>query len=342
MLAARIILSQGIQIFGVHFSTGFCTIQRRRRVALTSDIPDPKLRLEALHAAAQVHVPIEIIDVADEYLTVVLNPKHGYGSHMNPCQDCRAFMLRQAKKYMEEIGASFIITGEVVGQRPNSQKRHLLFQTERESGLKGMIVRPLSAKLLPPTIAEQNGWIDREALQAIAGRGRKIQIELAHQFGIKEYAQPAGGCCLLVSEAFSQRLRDFLAHNPPNALDQDAIAFLSVGRHLRLSNGLKVIVGRHEGENNFLDRARRPDQWRFEAATSSSPVALAKGPLSEESSRQIASIVAGYSKDRTEPSVTITIDHGDIIEIVDVSPMQKEHLLEMNINVGVSEKRQVR
>jgi tRNA U34 2-thiouridine synthase MnmA/TrmU len=326
-------------VYGVHFTTGFCTIQRQRRVALSSDIPDPKLRLEALHAAAQVNVPIEIIDVADDYLDVVLNPKHGYGSYMNPCQDCRAFMLRQAKKYMEKIGANFIITGEVVGQRPNSQKRHLLFQSEKESGLRGMIVRPLSAQLLPPTIAEEKGWIDRKALYSIAGRGRKIQIELAHQFGIEEYAQPAGGCCMLVTEAFSQRLRDFLAHNQPEALDQETIAFLSIGRHLRLPNGLKVIVGRHEGENNFLDRARRPDQWRFEAETSSSPVALALGPMSDETSLQIASIVAGYSKDRDKPTIAITIDKGGTVDLVDASPMEKERLIKMNVNVGKSVKK---
>lgn len=339
MLAAKIMQMQGIQVLGIHISTGFCTIQKRRRVALPSNIPDPKLRLEALHAAAQVDIPIEIIDVSEQYLPVFLNPKHGYGSHMNPCQDCHAFMLSQAKKYMEQAGASFIITGEVVGQRPNSQKRHLLFQTEKESGLKGLILRPLSAKLLPPSIPEQEGWVDRESLYDISGRGRKVQIELAEKYGFTEYAQPSGGCCLLVDEAFSQRLRDFLAHNPPSALNQDEIALLSVGRHLRLPDGVKVIIGRHEGENYFLDRAKRPGDWRFEAVDAIGPVAVAPGPLTPEQSSNIAGIVAGYTKKRSDPIVTISIEGPGIKLHIDAEPVENDRLLEYNINKDATVKR---
>jgi len=336
MLAARIAQEQGVEVIGVHFSTGFGGLQRRRRVARPAEVNDPRLRNEALQTAATLHIPIEIIDVADEYLPIVLNPKHGYGSHMNPCQDCRAFMLRQAKTHMEKIGAHFVVTGEVMGQRPNSQKRHLLYQTERESGLKGLILRPLSAKLLRPTIPEQKGWVDREQLYAISGRGRKQQIELAAQFGITEYAQPAGGCCLLVEEAFSRRLRDFLAHHPPEALTQDEVALLSVGRRLRLPDGARVIVGRHEGENEFLEQARRPEHWRLEAVGGGSPVALAPGPLTPEQAELAAAIVAGYSRAKKEPVVVVEIDTGRGTRQVTVAPLSQERLWELNVGAAPS------
>ena len=331
MLAARVVQNQGVEVIGVHFSTGFCTIQRRRRVALPADAGSPSLRNEALSSAATLQIPIELIDVADDYLPLVLNPKHGYGAHMNPCQDCRAFMLSRAKLYMDEIGADFIVTGEVVGQRPNSQKRHLLYQVERESGLRGLILRPLSAQLLRPTLAEQMGCVDRDGLYAIAGRGRKQQIEMAAQFGISDFAQPAGGCCLLVEEAFTRRLQDFLAHDPPEALDQFQVGLLSTGRHLRLADGTKIIVGRHEGENNFLDRVRQPSQWRLEAIGGGSPVALVDGPLTPEQTEMAAAVVAGYSRAKKEPEVRVQVDTEQGVRTAVVTPLPQEELWKMNV-----------
>lgn len=335
MLAARIVQEQGVDVVGVHFSTGFCTIQRRRRVARPAEEGSPRLRNEALQTAAVLEIPITVIDVSQDYLNVVLHPKHGYGSHMNPCQDCRTFMLSQAKALMEEIDAHFLVTGEVVGQRPNSQKRHLLYQTEKESGLKGLILRPLSAKLLRPTIPEEKGWVDRDKLLNIAGRGRKSQIRLATHFGIVEYAQPAGGCCMLVEKAFSRRLRDFLKHNPPEALNQNEIGLLSVGRHLRLPDSTKVIVGRHEGENNYLDRVRRSDHWRIEAIDGGSPVALVTGPLSRDQMNLAASIVAGYSKQKHKTSVLVQVDTGDSSKQTAVAPLSQDQLWEMNVGAAL-------
>lgn len=334
MLAARIVQEHGIRVAGIHFSTGFCTLQRRRRVARPAERGNPRLQNEALQAAATLEVPIEILDVADDYLPVVLNPIHGYGAHMNPCQDCRAFMLRQAKAYMEKIGAKFIVTGEVVGQRPNSQKRHLLYQSEKESGLAGLILRPLSAKLLRATLPERKGWVDRDRLHAISGRGRKKQIELATRFGFEHYAQPAGGCCMLVDEAFSRRLRDFLTHDPPEKLGQNEIALLSVGRHLRLPDSTKVIVGRHEGENTFLERARGAGHWQLEALDVGSPIALVEGPLTPEQAEQAASIVAGYSKARNQPRVKVAIDDGEHTQHLAVSPYDHARLRELNVGAG--------
>ncbi len=336
MLAAQLVQDQGVKVMGVHFSTGFCTVQRRRRVARPDQIGSPSLRNEALSTAAMLHIPIEIIDVSGDYLPLVLNPRHGYGSRMNPCQDCRAFMLRQAKVYMEKIGANFIVTGEVMGQRPNSQKRHLLYQTERESDLKGLILRPLSAQLLRPTIPEIEGWVDREQLCAISGRGRKQQIAMADQFGLSEYAQPSGGCCLLVEEAFSRRLRDFLAHDPPEALNHKEVELLSTGRHLRLPDGTKVIVGRHEGENNFLERARQPKHWQLEATGGASPIALVTGPLTSNQAELAAAIVAGYSKAKREPIVTVLLDTGQAIEQVAVTPLPQDQLWDLNVGATPS------
>jgi len=333
-LSARIVQEQGINVVGVHFSTGFCGVQRRRRVARPAEFGSPALGNQALQSAATLEIPIEIIDVSDDYLTVVLNPAHGYGSNMNPCQDCRAFMLRQAKAFLEEIGADFAVTGEVVGQRPNSQKRHMLYQTERESGLGGLILRPLSAKLLRPTIPEREGWVIRDQLYAISGRGRKQQMELAARFGISEYPQPAGGCCLLVEQAFSRRLRDYLEHNPPEALGHDEVALLSVGRHLRLPDGTKVIVGRHEGENNFLECARRPEHWRLEASGGGSPIALCRGPLSTDQVDLAAAIVAGYSRLKGEPAVEVQVDSGQAILSVTVTPLPQETLWRWNVGAA--------
>ena len=336
MLAARIVQEQGVEVFGVHFSTGFCTVQRRRRVARPEEAGDPRLRNEALHSAATLQVPIEVIDVADEYLPVVLTPKHGYGAHMNPCQDCRSFMLRQAKAYMDRIDAQFIVTGEVSGQRPNSQKRHLLYQIEKESDLVGLILRPLSAKVLRPTLAEEKGWVNRDELYGIAGRGRKEQIELAAQFGIDEYAQPAGGCCMLVEESFSRRLKDHLKHEGAETLNQEQVALLSVGRHLRLPDGTKIVAGRNEGENNYLDRARRPEHWRFEVIEGGSPVGLVVGPLTAEQVDQIAAVIAGYSRYKNEAQVRVAVDRGDTVEEVEVAPLSPEALWKLNVGAALS------
>jgi tRNA-specific 2-thiouridylase len=336
MLAARIVQEQGIEILGVHFATGFCALQRRRRVARPAELNSDRLRNEALHSAAQLHVPVEVIDVADDYLPVVLKPKHGYGAHMNPCQDCRAFMLRRARDYMEEVGAQFIVTGEVVGQRPNSQRRHQLRQIEREAKLEGLILRPLSAKLLDETLPEREGWVDRTKLFGIAGRSRREQLRLAEEFGLDDFAQPAGGCCMLVEEAFTRRLEDFLAHNPAEALNREAIALLSVGRHFRLPDGTKVIAGRHEGENRFLDRVREEGHWRFQTVDQRSPVALVRGPLAPEQVELTAAIVASYSKQRDEPVVAVEVDTGQATETWWVARLPQKLLWEMNVGAAPS------
>ncbi len=202
-------------------------------------------------AAAAIGIPLIIRDLSEEHLEVVRRPRYGYGAGMNPCIDCRIFMLKAAKRVMEEEGAQFVITGEVLGQRPMSQHYRALMQAAVESGLVDRLLRPLSAKLLPDTLPVKEGWIDREDLLAIHGRSRREQIALAEKLGIHDYPSPAGGC-LLVEKVYSARLRDAFSHHGKDAIGVDEFLLLRYGRHFRLSDRVKVIVGRNEAENEAL------------------------------------------------------------------------------------------
>jgi tRNA-specific 2-thiouridylase len=319
-LALRLIQKQGIEVTALHFYTGFCIANRNRRVGR---LEKPSARNEALEAGADLGVPVEVIDVAQEYLSVVLNPRYGYGSGVNPCVDCRIFMLQRAKAYMEQVGAHFVFTGEVLGQRPKSQRRDQLRTIERESGLEGLLLRPLSAKLLPPTIPEQKGWVDRSRLLAISGRGRKDQIALAEQFDIGDYPQPAGGCCLLPDPNFARRLRDFLDHSPGEMITPEQMVLLAVGRHFRLGKGLKVIVGRDEGENNYLAYAGA-EQWQFTTLDHPGPTALTADPLTPAQVEQVASLVASYSDGKHEPQVRVQVRRNGHVQTVTVTPLSRD------------------
>jgi len=182
IVAARLMLEQGIEVEAVNFVTVFCTCTSKGSTCMASQ-----------KAAEQLNVPLKIIDISEEYLEVIRKPKYGYGSGINPCLDCRIFTLKKAKEYMKETGASFIFTGEVLGQRPMSQRREAMNIIERDSGLQGYLVRPLSAKFFPPTIPEKEGALDRNKLLAISGRSRKPQIQMNEEFNIKDYPCSAGG-----------------------------------------------------------------------------------------------------------------------------------------------------
>jgi tRNA U34 2-thiouridine synthase MnmA/TrmU len=246
------------------------------------------------------------IDVFDAYIPVILNPRHGYGSGMNPCVDCRAFLLRQAKAWMEAHDHQFVFTGEVLGQRPNSQMRPSLKVVERESGLEGLLLRPLSAKLLEPTIPEERGWVDRDTLYGISGRSRKPQIALAEEFGITEYAQPAGGCCFLVDESYSRRLQDYLDHEGPDALTSERAFLLALGRHLRLPSGTKVIVGRHKEENAYI-ATQRGQGVLMTTIDEAGPTTLVEGDPTAEEVELAARVTARYSAARDRPAVRVEI-----------------------------------
>lgn len=312
ILATRIILEQGIEVTALHFHTGF------------SYSPEPS---DARRAADMLGVPLEVIDVSEEYLPVVLSPRYGYGSGMNPCVDCRIFLLRRAKEWMEAHDHQFVFTGEVVGQRPKSQMRPTLNTVERESDLRGYLLRPLSAKLLRPTIAEQRGWVDRERLYDINGRGRKAQIALAEQFGITDYPQPSGGCCYLIHQVYSRRLRDFLDHEGAEELTREWVGLLAAGRHLRLASGRKVIVGRQEQENVYLQTCGLTGTL-LTTVDHPGPTTLLPGKPSLEEVKLGAQITAGYSDGSGESFVQVEVRYTGQAQqeptIIEVKPMAKQ------------------
>jgi tRNA U34 2-thiouridine synthase MnmA/TrmU len=320
-LAVRILLEQEIHITALHFRTGFSYVERNRALGRGGGEPS-----DAERTAAVLGVDLQVVDVFDEYSPLVLQPRYGYGSGMNPCVDCRIFLLRQAKAWMEDHGYHFVFTGEVVGQRPKSQMRPSLNTVERESGLRGYLLRPLSAKLLEPTVPEQRGWVDRERLYGISGRGRKAQIALAEQFGITEYPQPSGGCCYLIDRTYSRRLGELLAQEDPEVLAYEQVQLLAMGRHLRLPSGRKVVVGRHERENEYLG-ACGVEGVLLTTVDHPGPTTLVVGAPTREEIEGAARITAGYSDGRGEPAVRVEVRHdGGQVEVVAVEPMPREAL----------------
>jgi tRNA-specific 2-thiouridylase len=318
-LAFRVMLEQGIEVAALHVRTGFSFVERDRALKRGSVVPS-----DAERAAAMLGLPLEVVEVFDEYIPLVLHPRHGYGSGMNPCVDCRIFLLRKAKAWMEDHGYHFVFTGEVVGQRPKSQMRPTLGIVERESGLEGYLLRPLSAKLLKPTVPEQRSWVDRDKLHGISGRGRKAQIALAERFGITDYPQPSGGCCYLIDQTYSRRLRDFLEHEGAEALTREQVQLLAVGRHVRLTSGRKVVVGRREQENDYL-QASGVEGVLLTTVDHPGPTTLVPGRPAREEIEQAAQITAGYSDGRDAPAVRVEVrqDGGRSVpvEVLMVVPM---------------------
>ncbi len=304
-LASALVKEQGVDVEAVNFSTGFCFSDHHR--AMKS--PKHELRNEALRAGADLEIPVTIVDIADAYFDdVLLAPRHGYGANMNPCLDCRAYMLSRAREYMEKTGADFVFTGEVLGQRPKSQFRHAMDIISRESGLHDRLLRPLSAKLLPPTLPEREGWVDRERLLGISGRGRSPQIAEARKRGWDpdQLPQPAGGCCFLTDEAYARKLRDWLDHQDQPKRDAEAFVLMKVGRHLRIGPDVKLIVGRDDAENQFLQRFRR-GRWEFWAAEVNGPTVLVDTAreLRWEEIERIGAITARYGQGREADRVAI-------------------------------------
>jgi hypothetical protein len=246
------------------------------------------------------------IDAFEEYIPVILKPRHGYGSGMNPCTDCRIFLLRQAKAWMEDHDHQFVFTGEVLGQRPNSQMRHMLELIGRESGLGGLLLRPLSARLLKPTVPEERGWVQREELYAFNGRSRKPQAALADRFGITDYPQPAGGGCFMVDKSYAARLQDFLAYEGAGALTSETAFLLAVGRHLRLPSGQKLIVGRHEAENAYI-ATQGHHGVLMTTIDQTGPTTLLPGEPTTEEIEQAARITARYSSARDKPAARVEL-----------------------------------
>lgn len=321
-LATRLIQNQGIEVKAVNFYTGFCTTDFRRQVN-RKKAKGKVYHNESLQTAASLQVEIEYIDISATYIQdVLMEPKYGYGKAINPCLDCRSYMLRRAKNYMEEHGAQFVFTGEVLGQRPMSQYRRALDVVAKESGLDGLLVRPLSAKLLPATTPEKNGWIDREKLGAISGRSRKEQYRLAEELGINVYAQPAGGCCSLADKNYALKMHDLLEHLEEGKIpDLDDVILLKVGRHFRPSEKLKVVVGRDEVENDFLEKRYGGNgRTLFSSIDIMGPVTVAEGSVGPEEIRTVAEITARYCDREDGGPVRIKFESEQSSGILEVSP----------------------
>lgn len=311
ILAVKLMQMQGIEVDVLQFRLGVEPL-RLRRVARNRNQEVTNAEIEAC-----LGVTIQQPDVREEFLDLVFHPKHGYGSEMNPCIDCKIFILRKAKEFMQAHGAQFVFTGEVLGQRPMSQHRQTLLRTERHSELQGYLLRPLSAKLLDPTIPEQEGWVDRERLLGISGRGRKEQMALAERYGLP-YPQPAGGC-LLTDEGFSRRLRELMAHTAVDDITVDDLDVLKLGRHFRLDDGLKVIVGRHEADNDLLT-AHTAGRWWGDVRDYGSPLILILGEPTEEQWPQIAQIAVSYTKGKHADRATVDFTRGDQRRTLEIMP----------------------
>ena len=329
-LAVALVRAQGVEVKAVNFYTGLCITETQRRKGGRADGTIPQN--EALRAAADLEVDVEYVDISGPgYFDMLVQPKWGYGANANPCVDCRVFMMRKAKEIMEREGADFIFTGEVLGQRPKSQRRDTLRIVERESGLTGRLLRPLSAKLLEPTIPEQQGLLDREKLLDISGRSRKRQMALAQELGIVDWPQPAGGCCYLTDESFAEKFFDLLdsreATGAPRRIDRDDVILLSTGRHFRLSPRALLIVGRTEVENVLLEKYAA-GRARVEAKDVLGPIALVEGVPTWEERQLAARMVARYGKGKDAPRVTVEWREGDQVELYEVEPEHDETRLE--------------
>jgi tRNA-uridine 2-sulfurtransferase len=289
VLATKLIMDQEIEVVTLHFTSPLTTPGRGR-----SD----ERRIQAVRSSAELGVEIIVKELGREYLDMVKSPRHGYGKNVNPCIDCKIFMLRESAHVMAEVGASFVVTGEVLGQRPMSQRREAMALIEKKSGLKGLIVRPLSAHRFDLTLPEQEGIIDRTKLLGITGRSRNPQYRLAERYDLTEFGCPAGGC-LLTDPIFAGKLRDLFRFVPTCTMHD--VALLKVGRHFRLTDGLKLIVGRDEGENGRLERMRQDEDILVSPNDFSGPSALLRGKSDRSSILIAANVIAHYSKESPDP-----------------------------------------
>ncbi len=326
-LAVAVVKRLGVDVLALHASIGYSPGFMRAEIA--GERPEDLAAAEAARMSAAFGVPVRILDLVEEYFGVLLNPRHGYGANVNPCIDCHLFMIRKAKEVMEREGARFVFTGEVLGQRPMSQNYKALELIDRESGLDGLLVRPLSARLLPETLAEKNGWIARDGLLDIQGRSRRRQMELAAELGVTGYASPAGGC-MLTDENYAAKLKDWMRHRGEAPLTHEETLLFSVGRHFRLSPSVKAVVGRREAENHYLERAWR-SEWLAMPVDVPGPTVLVQGPAADEDLRLGASLVARYCDAKSSPSVKVAVRKGDEEKIFEIAPAPEDNVERLRI-----------
>jgi tRNA-uridine 2-sulfurtransferase len=302
MLAAELIRRQNINVLCLTFTTPFFGPEK------------------AQAAAKQINLPLLIEDITPQHLKMLKSPRYGYGKNMNPCIDCHILMLQEAGKKMVETGADFILTGEVLGQRPMSQGKQSLYVVAKNSGFPDYILRPLSAQLLEPIKAEREGKVDRSRLLSIQGRGRKEQIQMACDFGITDYAPPAGGC-LLTDPMFSRRLRDLFSHQEEYEISD--LDLLKYGRHFRANEQGKIIVGRNNFDNEQLHRLLTDDDLVFFMADFPGPYVVV--PHGNVALLPIAaSLCVRYSDAPADLEANVICEHNKISKIIKAKAAAKE------------------
>ncbi|MEO5363826.1 MAG: tRNA (5-methylaminomethyl-2-thiouridylate)-methyltransferase [Magnetococcus sp. DMHC-8] len=324
MLAVRLLQEQGLRVECVHFYTGFC-IQAHTGATRNPEPGAPPPRHDALHAAQLLGIKLHMLDISAEYVRIVTAPKHGYGSHLNPCLDCKIFMVTQAWALKEQLGFDFLFTGEVLGQRPMSQRRENLPHIEREAGVEGWLLRPLCATRLKPTEPEKRGWVDRTRLMGFSGRGRKPQMALARQFGLRDYPSPAGGCCFLTDGNYSRKLQDLWQFRGERTYTMEDIVLLKAGRHLRPTPRFKLIVGRDETENFFLSGFRE-GRWALQAVSVPGPLVLVEGHPDEADLTLACRLTARFGQGRDTPQVAVAIQGNGRQETRLVAPLPPDEI----------------
>lgn len=291
-LAVALMLRQNIEVHGLHFTSVFAP-----GTCGSEDLG------EARRAADDFGIPLTVEDITDDLIELVKDAPHGLGSGMNPCIDCRIMQLRRARELMPEVGAKFLVTGEVLGQRPMSQRKGAMGVIERAAGVEGLVVRPLCAQVMEPTIPEKEGWVDREKLKGFTGRHRKPQMDLAEELGITDYPNPAGGC-RLTEPGFARRVEDLRDNGE---LSRKNVLLLEVGRHFRLSVAAKLVVGREHDENLRIEELAGENDYLLVARNYPGPTTLGRGEFDEDLLQVAARITARYGKGKTEPEVLVDV-----------------------------------
>lgn len=293
-LAMKLIVDQGIEVIAVNVNIGFgSTVDRTEHMQNMCD---------------QIGVKLEILDLRELYLEEVLfDPKYGYGKNFNPCIDCHGFMFRYTGQLLEKYDASFMISGEVVGQRPMSQRKDAMDNVKSLSNYDDLIVRPMCAKLLEPSLPEREGWVDREKLLDINGRNRQRQLDMAKEIGLKDFESPGGGC-LLTEVQFSNRLRDFVDND---TLEVDDINTLKAGRHLRLPDGAKLIVGRHQEDNEKLKNTISKKYYKARILDAVGPLSLLDKKATQADKELASSFIVSYGKTELDKDYKVLFEDGD-------------------------------
>ncbi len=295
-LAVHLIKAQGVEVIALNFRTPFNV---PRKSEADKDTPT--------RMAERLGVELERRRLEDDYIEMLRSPRYGYGRGLNPCIDCRIFLIKKAAEIMKERDAGFILTGEVVGQRPMSQRKGTIALIDAKSGYSGLILRPLSAKLLPPTMPEENGWVDREKLLDISGRTRTLQMELAEKFGITGYPSPAGGC-LLTEPEYSRKLRDLFSHQ--DEITGRDVELLRSGRHFRLSDSVKIVVGKNDPDNRRIIELAGDDDILLLSDNVPGPATLIAGKAGPEDIKLSAEITARYINKKPEGHIRFKVSKG--------------------------------